>query len=209
MRKSFTAVVLVVGMALGSVLTMVLNPVGAASALVGANTTKGSHESVLQQALDALVGKGTITQAQADDVTNEVQSDRQARYAKLPALRQGRLRGGGRRAQDGPQGPAPGAGLRQVHRPGGDAKGVNPSTLASQITAGLEKAINARVSGHKVAQAVRHDDGAEPADPGQHVPEPHLGRAQGRQVVGQAGREARRLVDHLGLDHDGPRTTGH
>ena len=62
MRKSFTAVVLVVGMALGSALTLVLNPVGAASALVGATERRGSHQTILQQALDTLVGKGTLTQ---------------------------------------------------------------------------------------------------------------------------------------------------
>ncbi len=152
MRKSFTAVVLVVGMALGSVLTMVLNPVGAASALVGANTTKGSHESVLQQALDALVGKGTITQAQADDVTNEVQSDRQARYAKLPHFGKAVFAEVAAALKMDPkalrQELASGKSIAQV----ATSKGVNPSTLASQITAGLEKAINARVSGHKVAQ---------------------------------------------------------
>jgi hypothetical protein len=53
----------------------VLNPIGAASALVGASSsTSGTHESVLQQALDTLVGKGTITQTQANAVTNQVHS---------------------------------------------------------------------------------------------------------------------------------------
>jgi hypothetical protein len=152
MRKSFTAVVLVVGMALGSVLTMVLNPVGAASALVNAATTKGAHVGVLQQALDTLVGNGTITQSQANAVKNQVQSDRMAAFAKRPrfgkkvfaeiagalkmtpkALRQELVKG---------------KSIADVAR----EKGVDPAALANQIVAGLTKAINSRVAGHHLHQ---------------------------------------------------------
>jgi len=152
MRKSFTAVVLVVGMALGSVLTMVLNPVGAASALVSAATTKGAHVSVLQQALDTLVGKGTITKSQADAVTNQVQADRAARMAKRPPL--------GKKVFAeiaGALGMTPKA-LRQELVKGKSIadvareKGVDPTALANQIVAGLTKAINARVAGHHLQQ---------------------------------------------------------
>ncbi len=80
MKKGLAALLVVFGMALGSVLTAVLNPIGAASALVGASSsTVGSHESVLQQALDTLVGKGTITKSQADAVKNQVHSLEQQR----------------------------------------------------------------------------------------------------------------------------------
>ncbi|HVN52404.1 MAG TPA: hypothetical protein VMT43_13290 [Acidimicrobiales bacterium] len=148
MRKPFTAVVLVVGMALGSVLTMVLNPVGAASALLSTATTKGAHVSVLQQALDTLVGKGTITQAQADAVNGQVQSDRAARLAKRPRL-------GARVFEEiaGALKMNPKA-LRQELAKGrsiavvAEEHGVNPSTLAAQIVAGLDKLINTRVAGH-------------------------------------------------------------
>jgi polyhydroxyalkanoate synthesis regulator phasin len=74
MKKGLAALLVVFGMALGSVMTAVLNPVGAASALVGASTTTGGHEGILQQALDTLVGKGTITKSQADAVKNQVHS---------------------------------------------------------------------------------------------------------------------------------------
>jgi hypothetical protein len=75
MKKGVGAGLVVLGMVIGSVLTMVLNPIGAASALVGASSTPGSsHESILQQALDTLVGNKTITQAQANAVTNQVHS---------------------------------------------------------------------------------------------------------------------------------------
>jgi ribosomal protein S20 len=79
MKKGLAALLVVFGMAIGSVLTAVLNPIGAASALVGASSTSGSHESVLQQALDTLVGKGTITKSQADAVKNQVHSLEQQR----------------------------------------------------------------------------------------------------------------------------------
>jgi hypothetical protein len=152
MRKSFTAVVLVLGMALGSVLTMVLNPVGAASALVGATSTKGGHESVLQQALDTLVGKGTLTQAQADALKNEMQSDRSARMAKRPHIGKkvfvevaGALKMTPKALR---QELAKGKSIAQV----ATEKGVNPTALANQITAALDKRINARVSGHHLQQ---------------------------------------------------------
>ena len=75
MKKGPAALLVVLGMALGSVLTTVLNPIGAASALVGASSpSSGAHVSILQQALDTLVGKGTITKSQADAVKNQVHS---------------------------------------------------------------------------------------------------------------------------------------
>ena len=80
MKKGLAALLVVFGMAIGSLLTAVLNPIGAASALIGASSsTAGSHESVLQQALDTLVGKGTITKSQADAVKNQVHSLEQQR----------------------------------------------------------------------------------------------------------------------------------
>ena len=90
--KALVATALVVGMALGSVLTLALNPLGAASALVGASSpAKGSHQGVLQQALDTLVGNGTITKSQADAVSNQVHENRAQRLAKRPVLRRGVL----------------------------------------------------------------------------------------------------------------------
>ena len=75
MKKGLAAIILVVGMTMGSALTMVLNPVGAASALVGNSSTSTSgHQNILQQALSTLVGNGTITQKQSDAVTQQVQN---------------------------------------------------------------------------------------------------------------------------------------
>jgi hypothetical protein len=74
MKKSLAALLLVVGMTLGSALTMVLNPVGAANALAGTSSTSSSHQNILQQALSTLVGNGTITQKQSDAVNQQVEN---------------------------------------------------------------------------------------------------------------------------------------
>jgi hypothetical protein len=152
MRKSFTAGVLVLGMAIGSMLTMALNPIGAASALVSGSSTSG-HQSILQEALDTLVGKGTITQSQANAVEQQVQSDRQAFIATRPVLGpkvldeiaatlkmtpkdlRVALRGGKSIAQ-----------VAQAH-------GVSPTTLANDIVSGFNKIVSARVAAHKLSQA--------------------------------------------------------
>jgi hypothetical protein len=154
MRKSFTAVALVVGMALGSLLTMAFNPVGAASALVGATSSaKGSHQNVVQQALSTLVGNGTITQKQSDAITTQINGDQQARWAKRPPLGRSQL----------PQLAAllgidvqtlradlkSGQTLAQV----ATAKGISPTTLANELVSVLDKGIAARVAGHRLNPA--------------------------------------------------------
>jgi ribosomal protein S20 len=75
MRKGVVGLALVVGLVGGSLFTMAVMPLGVADALVGATPSPStSHQSVLQQALDTLVGKGTITKDQADAVKNQVHS---------------------------------------------------------------------------------------------------------------------------------------
>jgi hypothetical protein len=74
MKKGMAAILLVVGMTLGSALTMVLNPVGAANALAGTSSSSTGHQNILQQALSTLVGNGTITQKQSDAVSQQVQN---------------------------------------------------------------------------------------------------------------------------------------
>jgi hypothetical protein len=154
MRKSFTAVVLVIGMALGSVLTLALNPVGAASALVGASApAANSHQSLVSQALSTLVGNGTITQKQSDAISSQVQADRAAFWAKRPPIgRQDLTKVAFLLGLDAKT-------LRADLRSGqtiaqvATAKGINPSTLAGQIVALLEKGIDARVGAHHLSQA--------------------------------------------------------
>ena len=153
MRKSFTAVALVVGMALGSVLTMALNPVGAASALTGNSTSSSTHQNILQQALSTLVGNGTITQKQSDAVTQQVQNGQAAFWAKRPPLgRQDLARVAFLLGIDA-------ATLKTDLRSGqtiagvATAKGINPTTLAGQITALLDKGLDARVAAHHLTAA--------------------------------------------------------
>ncbi len=154
MRKSFTAVVLVVGMALGSVLTLALNPVGAASALVGASApAKGSHQSLLAQALSTLVGNGTITQKQSDAITSQVQANHAAFWAKRPPIgRQDLAKVAfllGIDAKTLHNDLRSGQTIAQV----ATSKGINPTTLAGQIVTLLEKGIDARVAAHHLIQA--------------------------------------------------------
>ena len=154
MRKSFTAIVLVIGMALGSVLTLALNPVGAASALVGASApAANSHQSPVAQALSTLVGNGTITQKQSDAISSQVQADRAAFWAKRPPIgRQDLAKVAFLLGLDAKT-------LRTDLRSGqtiaqvASAKGINPTTLAGQIVSLLEKGIDARVGAHHLSQA--------------------------------------------------------
>ncbi len=151
MRKSFTAVVLVVGMALGSVLTLALNPVGAANALAGTSTSS-SHQNILQQALSTLVGNGTITQKQSDAISSQVGADRAAFWAKRPPIgRQDLAKVAfllGLDAKTLRTDLGSGQTIAQV----ASAKGINPTTLANQIVALLEKGIDARVSAHHLTK---------------------------------------------------------
>ncbi len=98
MKKSLAALLVVVGMTLGSALTLVLNPVGAANALAGSSSTSTSHQNILQQALSTLVGNGTITQKQSDAVSQQVQN----LHDKQPHPAFGRM---------GPMGPMGGLGV--------------------------------------------------------------------------------------------------
>ncbi len=154
MRKWFTVATLVVGMALGSVLTMALNPVGAASALVGATpAAKGSHQNVLQQALSTLVGNGTITQSQSNAIQGQVQTDQHAFWATRPPLgRNDWTRVASLIGVDV-------ATLRTDLRSGqtlaqvASAKGINPTTVASQLIAALDNGIDNQVKIHHFTPA--------------------------------------------------------
>ena len=135
MKKGMAAILLVVGMTLGSALTMVLNPVGAASALAGTSGTSTSgHQNILQQALSTLVGNGTITQKQSDAVSQQVQKlhDAEPHHAF-----RGRMGGMG--------------GLRALGRDGLNQLAallkVSPQTLMTDLKSGQTIAQIAKTSG--------------------------------------------------------------
>ena len=212
MHKSFTVVALVVGMALGSVLTMALNPVGAASALVGAGpTAKGSHQNILQQALSTLVGNGTITQKQSDAIQGQVQQDQGAFWAKRPPL--------GR--QDlakvafllGLDVPTLHADLRsgQTIAAVASAKGISPTTLANQLVTALDTAIDAQVKVHHLSQARATTMKTNLPARRHRLPEPHVGAQAGGPPRRRGGPPRRHrdhhphhrgpLDDHRAVDH--------
>jgi len=142
MKKGPAAILVVLGMVLGSVLTTVLNPIGAASALVGASSS--GHESVLQQALDTLVGKGTITKSQADAVQNQVHSLEQQHAKDHP------LGFGGRHMGPFLGGPAmaPHGAFEQLF----SALKTDPKALFDELRSGKTIAQIAKEKGVDVAQ---------------------------------------------------------
>jgi hypothetical protein len=149
--KTLTAMTLVVGMALGSVLTLALNPLGAASALVGAAApAKGNQKGVLQQALDTLVGNGTINQSQANAIQNQVRTNRDARLAQRPALRKGVVQEIAAKfnmsLKDLVAELRTGKSLADVAK----EKGVDPVALGQQIVAALDARIDAAVAKHRL-----------------------------------------------------------
>ena len=101
MKKSLAALLLVVGMTLGSALTLVLNPVGAANVLAGTSSSTSSHQNILQQALSTLVGNGTITQKQSDAVSQQVENLRK-QHPHPAFARDGACRPHGRPGRAGP-----------------------------------------------------------------------------------------------------------
>ena len=97
MHKVLAGSLVVAGLAAGSLGVAALNPLGVATAAVGSQTQTtdpstatppaGAPKGPLDQVLDDLVAKGTITQAQADAVRNGVDAKRKERG---PALGLGR-----------------------------------------------------------------------------------------------------------------------
>ena len=153
MRKSFTAMVLVIGMALGAGLTVLVSPVGVAGALVGApNVATNNHQTVLQAALSTLVGNHTISQSQADAVTNQVHSEMTTRMGRRPGLGKRVLVQVAGLLKMDPQALVAelrtGKSIADVAK----EKGVDPNTLANELVGSFDNAINARVKAGKLKQ---------------------------------------------------------
>ncbi len=157
--------------------------------------TATSH--LLAQALSTLVGNGTITQKQSDAISSQVQADRAAFWAKRPPIgRQDLAKVAfllGLDAKTLHTDLRSGQTIAQV----ATAKGINPTTLAGQIVALLEKGIDARVAAHHLNQANATDHEVRPGRPGQRLPEPVLGPQAGRPSRGWGGQ----AVDHHAVDH--------
>ncbi len=86
MRKLLVGSALVAALGIGSLGVAALNPVGAVSAAVTAHTKSADKAGPLSDALDELVGNGTITQDQANAVEGSVGAKRKEAWAKRPHL---------------------------------------------------------------------------------------------------------------------------
>ena len=163
-----------------------------------------SHQNIVQQALSTLVGNGTITQKQSDAISSQVQADRAAFWAKRPPIgRQDLAKVAFLLGLDAKT-------LRTDLRSGqtiaqvATAKGINPSTLAGQIVALLEKGIDARVARAPPQPGQRLEHEVRPGGPGQRLPESLLGPQAGCPSLGSGGRSPSTTTAH---DHRRPTTS--
>jgi len=150
MRKVLIGSLLVVAVAVGSLTVAALDPVGAVTATVtGKSDTKGGP---LQQALNDLVGKGTISQDQADAVSADVQTKRQEAWAQQPHLAKKLLVAVAQQLNMDPKDLVnelrSGKSIADVAR----EKGVDPQAIIDNLVTTLDGKIDARVSAKKLAK---------------------------------------------------------
>jgi polyhydroxyalkanoate synthesis regulator phasin len=150
MRKVLIGSLLVAAVALGSLTVAALDPVGAVTATV----TGKSHTrpGPLEQTLNDLVGKGTITQDQANAVTSEVQTKRQEAWAQQPRLGKELLTSAAQQLGMDPKD------LVKELRSGksiadvAHEKNVDPQIIIDKIVSTLDGRIDARVAAKKLDQ---------------------------------------------------------
>jgi len=152
MRKLLVGSALVAAIGIGSLGVAALNPVGAVSAAVTGHTS-GDKAGPLSDALDELVGNGTISQDQANAVEGAVQSKRQAAWAKRPHLGKKLVEG---IAND--LGMAPKDLVAELHTGKSIAdvateKGVDPQKIVDDVVGAIDGKIDQRVAGKKLDQA--------------------------------------------------------
>jgi hypothetical protein len=153
MRKLLVGTALVAAIGIGSLGVAALNPVGAVSAAVTGHTKGADRSGPLSDALDELVGNGTITQDQANAVEGSVQAKRQAAWARRPHLGKKLVEG---IAND--LGMAP-KDLMTELRSGksiadvANEKGVDPQKIVGDVVGAIDGKIDQRVADKKLDQA--------------------------------------------------------
>jgi len=169
MRKMLAGSLVVAGLAVGSLGVAALNPFGVAGAAGGSATQTtepssttvpaGDHKGPLSEVLSDLVGKGTITQSQADAVQAGVDAKRQD-HASGP---------GGGFGRNGSVKEQFSAVAKQLGMDPKDlltelrsgksladvatAKGVDPQTVIDSLVAAANTKLDEAVSGGKLDQA--------------------------------------------------------
>ena len=153
MRKLLAGSALVAAIGIASLGVAALNPVGAVSAAVATHTKSGDKAGPLSDALDELVGNGTISQDQANAVENTVQAKRQANWAKRPHLGKKLVEGIANDLNMAPKDLM--AELRSGKSIAGVAgeKGVDPQKIVNDVVGAIDAKIDQRVANHKMDQA--------------------------------------------------------
>lgn len=151
MRKILVGSALAVAVGISALGVAAIDPVGAVSAAVTGKAH--AHPGPLEQTLDDLVGKGTITQSQADAVTSEVQAKREEGWARRPRLGKQLLTSVAEQL-----GMDPKALLTELKSGKSVAdvaheKSVDPQTIIDKIVSTLDGQVDARVAAHKMDQA--------------------------------------------------------
>jgi len=151
MRKILVGSALAVAVGISALGVAAIDPVGAVSAAVTGKAH--AHPGPLERTLDDLVGKGTITQSQADAVTSEVQAKREEGWAKRPRLGKQVLTSAAEQLGMDPQDLLTelksGKSIADVAH----EKNVDPQTIIDKIVGTLDGQIDARVAAHKMDQA--------------------------------------------------------
>jgi hypothetical protein len=151
MRKILVGSLLAVAVGVASLGVAAVDPVGAVSAAVTGKSH--AHPGPLEQTLDDLVGKGTITQSQADAVTSEVQTKREEGWAKRPRLGKQLVISAAYQLGMDPKDLVTELRTGKSIADVAHEKNVDPQSIIDKIVGTLDGQIDARVAAHKMDQA--------------------------------------------------------
>ena len=191
-RKALAGAALAASVGLGGLTVAAVNPLGIAGAQADPEPSPGERcrprSTILTGVLAGLVTDGTLTQEQADAVTDGVRTAGQERRGGGPSE-------GDRPGRGGPRGHRGGPALRGAREAAGDAIGVEPESLREALRSGRSLAEVAEEAGVErqtvvdaiVAQAIERIDDA--------VDDGRLEAERAEALKAELPERAGRLVD--------------
>ncbi len=203
MHKVLAGSLVVAGLAAGSVGVAALNPLGVATAAIGGQTKTAdvqtvaaqaadpsttappaaAHKSPLDQVLDDLVAKGTITQAQADAVRNGVDAKRKELGQNMgPGMRLGG-----------------GAGMMGVFGDVAKQLGMTPQDLLTELRSGKSLADVAKAKGLDEQKVIDSLVSAADARIDQAVKDGKLAQDKADTMKAKLPDRIKALVEHQGF----------